>query len=288
VTTASETVGRAPSRRRRRPRWISGVLAAAMTLVWIFPVYWMVITAFKPRRGVLSATPHFWPTDPTLHNFVIAFTSAGFLDDLRNSVVVVGGAVLLSIFLAFLASAALTRYRFRGRRTSMVLILIIQMLPQTALIVPMFLIFTDLALVGTYWGLILAYVALVLPFSIWVLRGFFLIIPKELEEAAAVDGAGSWRVLWSVLFPLVLPGMISTSVFALITAWNDYIFAFTFMKDQTMYTLPVWLASFSTPTGTDYGSQMAGSVLFSAPVVIFFLIVQRRLVTGVAAGAVKG
>lgn len=271
-----------------RTRRLPNIIAVAMIVVWVFPVYWMINTAFKPRSGVMSVTPQFWPLEPTLNNFAIAIGSGSFLNNLLNSLIVVLGAVLLSLLLGFFAAAALTRFRFRGRRPIMVTILVVQMLPGPALIIPMFLIFNDISLIGTYLGLILAYVALVLPFSIWVLRGFFITVPVEIEEAAAIDGAGTWRILWSVLFPLVLPGLISTSVFAFITAWNDYIFAFTFMKDQSMYTLPVWLASFSTPTGTDFGSQMAASVLFSAPVVVFFLLVQRHLVSGVAAGAVKG
>ena len=171
----------------------------------------------------------------------------------------------------------------------MVLILAVQMLPGTALLIPTFLVFNSLNLLGTYFGLILAYVASVLPFSIWVMRGFFVIIPFEIEEAAMVDGAGTWRILRSILFPLVLPGVIATSIFAFITAWNEYLVAYTFMKDQSMYTLPIWLASFSNPqTGTDFGGQMAASVLFSMPVVIFFLLIQRKLVAGMSAGAVKG
>ncbi len=171
----------------------------------------------------------------------------------------------------------------------MVLILAVQMLPGTALLIPQFLIFNNLGLLGSYFGLILAYVAAVLPFAIWTLRGFFITIPVELEEAAMVDGAGTWRILRSILFPLVVPGVISTSIFAFISAWNEYILAYTFMKDQTMYTLPIWLVSFSSPTtGTDYGGQMAASVLFALPVVVFFLIIQRHLVAGMSAGAVKG
>jgi N,N'-diacetylchitobiose transport system permease protein len=163
------------------------------------------------------------------------------------------------------------------------------MLPATALLIPTFLVFNSLNLLGTYAGLILTYVASVLPITIWLLRGFFLAIPRELEEAAMMDGAGTWRIMWSVLFPLVMPGLIATSVFAFIAAWNDYIVAYTFMKDQAMYTLPVWLASFATlRTGTDYGSQMAASVLFSLPVMVFFLLIQRNLVAGMTSGAVKG
>ncbi|WP_223246589.1 carbohydrate ABC transporter permease [Curtobacterium sp. ER1/6] len=277
-------------RRRRRPvRWISNTIAVVFCLVWIFPVYWMVNTAFKPRSEALTSTPLFAPAHPTIENFVTAFTRADFLVYLGNSTIVVVGAVVLSLALGILASAALSRFRFRGRRPILVAILLVQMLPGTALLIPQFLIFNQVGLTGTYAGLILAYVAAVLPFSIWVMRGFFLAIPMEVEEAARIDGASTWQVLTKVLFPLVMPGMIATSVFAFIAAWNDYIVAYTFMQDQAQYTLPVWLASFTTQTtGTDFTGQMAASVLFSLPVVVFFMIVQRNLVSGMSAGAVKG
>ncbi|HEX4056947.1 MAG TPA: carbohydrate ABC transporter permease [Galbitalea sp.] len=275
--------------RRKRPRWLITTVAIAFSAIWIFPVYWMVNTSFKPISDVLTSTPIFFPTHWAFTNYVDAVTQTDFLDNLRNSVVVVVGTVLVSTIIAFFACAALTRFRFRGRRTIMVVILAIQMLPTTALLVPTFLVFGDIGLRGTLFGLALAYVASVLPFSIWIMRGFFLTVPVEIEEAARMDGANNWRILWSVLFPLVAPGVISTSIFAFITAWNEYIVAYTFMNDQTLYTLPIWLASFSTPhTGTDFGGQMAASVLFSLPVVIFFMIIQRRLVSGIAAGAVKG
>lgn len=291
AAAAHPAVGRlaaAGTRHRSRPRWISHTIAVVFSLLWVFPVYWMLNTALKPRDEVMTPTPLFWPKQLTIQNFIVAINQADFFDDLRNSVIVVFSSVIISVAVGLFASAALTRFRFRGRRSLMVSILIIQMLPPTAMIIPMFLIFNDVGLIGNYAGLILAYVALVLPFSIWVMRGFFIIIPVELEEAAEMDGASTWRVLRSVLIPLVMPGVISTSVFAFVTAWNDYIFAYTFMKDQTMYTLPVWLASFSTPTGTDFGAQMAASVLFCLPAVVFFMIVQRRLVAGMSAGAVKG
>ncbi len=282
---------RAGGRRRRRV-WKhvgANAIAVIFCVVWFFPVYWMINTSFKPRSEILSATPEFWPRHPTIHNFVVAITETTFLTNLKNSVIIVSVAVVFAIVLAFFASAALSRFRFRGRRTILVLILIVQMLPGTALLIPQFLIFNRLGMLDTYSGLILAYVAAVLPFSIWVMRGFFLAIPKEIEEAAWVDGAGTWRTLRSVLFPMVLPGVISTSIFGFISAWNDYVTAYTFMKQSSHYTLPVWLVSFNTPTsGTDYGGQMAASVLFALPVVVFFLIIQRNLVTGMSAGAVKG
>lgn len=291
---ALTTIGQAPElqrrRRRRRPvRWVSNTIAVIFCIVWIFPVYWMVNTAFKPRSEITTATPHFLPSAPTLDNFVLAITGTSFLTNLVNSLIVVAGTVVLSVVVGFFAAAALSRFRFRGRRAIMVTILAVQMLPGAALLIPTFLMFNAVNLLGTFLGLILAYVAAVLPFSIWVMRGFFIAIPLEIEEAAKIDGAGTTRILFSVLFPLVAPGVISTSIFAFIAAWNDYLVAYTFMRDQGMYTLPVWLASFTTPTtGTDFGGQMAGSVLISLPVIIFFLIIQRNLVSGMSAGAVKG
>ncbi|MGN7949040.1 carbohydrate ABC transporter permease [Microbacterium sp. 22215] len=290
TTTTPAATGR--RRRRRRTPWVSSSIAILFCIVWAFPVYWMINTAFKPRSEMLSSTPHFLPESPTLDNFFTAIGKGQFHIYLQNSVIVVTGAVVFAIVLGLFAAAALSRFRFRGRRPILVLILIVQMLPGTALLIPQFLIFNSMGLLGTYWGLILSYVASVLPFSIWVMRGFFLAIPIELDEAARIDGATTWQVLTRVLFPLVMPGIISSSVFAFIAAWNDYIVAFTFMKDQANYTLPVWLNSFTVSVGgemgTDYGGQMAAATLFALPVVVFFMIIQRNLVTGMSAGAVKG
>ncbi|MBB2893424.1 ABC transporter permease subunit [Flexivirga oryzae] len=266
-----------------------GLLVNSLAICWVFPVYWMLNTALKPRKDVMSATPKFFPSPPSFDNFRTALTQTNFAEDLRNSVIVVGATVLIALALGLFAAAALTRFKFRGRRTIMISVLIVQMVPPSALLIPTFLVFNKIGLLGTYLGLILAYLALVLPFSIWVMRGFFLAVPVEVEEAGRLDGASQWQILTKILFPLVAPGAVATSIFTFITAWNDYLIAYTFMQDQSRYTLPVWLASFSTPDkGTDFAGQMAASVLFSLPVVIFFLFLQRRLVSGMSAGAVKG
>lgn len=292
MTTARDSAISRPRRRRRPFPVVSSLIAVLFCIVWAFPIYWMINTAFKPRQEVLSSTPHFIPENPTFDNFVTAITKGHFFVYLQNSVLVVTGAVVLAIVLGLFAAAALSRFRFRGRRTILILILIVQMIPGAALLIPQFLVFNATGLLGTYWGLILAYVASVLPFSIWVMRGFFLAIPIELDEAARIDGASTWQVLTRVLFPLVMPGIVASSVFAFIAAWNDYIFAFTFMKDQAHYTLPVWLNSFTViiagEIGTDYGGQMAAATMFAIPVVVFFMIIQRNLITGMSAGAVKG
>lgn len=286
TATAGRTI--APHRRRRAKHPIAHVLVYAACVVWAFPIYWMLNTSFKTPANIQTTTPQFFPAPVSLTNYINAFTKADFLSSLTNSLIVTLGTVVVSILLGFFAAAALTKFRFFGRRAILVAIICVQMIPGTALLIPLFLSFKSLGLLNSYFGLILAYVATVLPFSIWVLRSFFLALPDEIEEAAKVDGASVFRILRSIYFPLVLPGLIATSVFAFINAWNDYITAYVMLQDQPKYTLPVWLVSFSTNEGTDYGGLIAASVLFSLPVVIFFMIVQRNLVSGMSAGAVKG
>ena len=281
----------ASPRRRTNPGKIARragttILALLFCVVWFFPVYWMIITAVKPRDEIMTTTPVFWPTHLSLDNFIVAVTQTSFLTNLKNSVVVTAISIVLSIIVAFFACAALTLYRFRGRKPIMVFVLAIQM--TSGGIIPQFIIYNQLGLLNKYSGLVLAYIAMVLPFAIWNMRGFFLNIPKDIFESAAVEGANDWQILWKITFPLAAPGIVSTSVFAFINAWNDYMIAYTFMKDQSKYTLPVWLSSFSTPTmGTDFGGQMAASVIFSLPVVVFFMLIQRNIMKGVTTGAVK-
>ena len=288
--TAARTsaTGAVSLRRHRRRHPVAHVLVYALCLIWVFPIYWMVNTSFKTPADIQSTTPQFFPHPFSVVNYINALTKAGFVSSLVNSLIITLGTVVVSIVLGFLAAAALTRFRFAGRKAILISIICVQMIPGTALLIPLFLSFKSLGLLNSYGGLILAYVASVLPFSIWVLRSFFVALPDEIEEAAKVDGASTFRILRSIYFPLVLPGLISTSVFAFINGWNDFITAYVMLQDQSKYTLPVWLVSFSTNEGTDYGGLIAASVLFSLPVVIFFMIVQRNLVTGMSSGAVKG
>jgi len=288
AATTTTTTATRPKRRRGRGR--KAALNSAATVffvVWIFPVYWMVDTAFKPFGDILQSTPGFLPIPLSLGNFTDALGKPLFGDYLRNSLIMTGTAVVAGALVALLAAVALTRFRFLGRRTFLILVLVVQMIPQPALVIPIFLSLKSADLLNTLPGLALTYVGFVLPFTIWTLRGFLHGIPVELEEAALVDGAGRWTVIRRILLPLVAPGVIASSVFAFITAWNDYLFAYVEMKDQDHYTLPVWLVSFSTSTGTDYGGLIAASTLFALPVVVFFLLIQRRLVEGMTSGAVK-
>ena len=287
MTTATTSAARSRRRRGRGRRATLNAAAIAFIAVWIFPVYWMVDTAFKPYGDILRSTPGFLPIPLSLGNFTDALGKPLFGDYLRNSLIMTGIAVVAGALLALPAAVALTRFRFLGRRAFLILVLVVQMIPQPALVIPIFLSLKSADLLNTLPGLALTYVGFVLPFTIGTLRGFLHGIPVELEEAAMVDGAGRWTVIRRILLPLVAPGVIASSVFAFITAWNDYLFAYVEMKDQDHYTLPVWLVSFSTSTGTDYGGLIAASTLFALPVVLFFLLIQRRLVEGMTSGAVK-
>ena len=268
--------------------WLWRGVATVFIVVTLFPVYWMVQSAFEPNREITSLTPSFFPAHFTLHDFVDAMSRPWFWDDARNSLVVVTSAVVIVLIVAFLAATAVVRFRLRGAKAFLVLVLVVQMVPTTALVIPLFLLLDKYHLTDNYLGLILTYVTLTLPFTIWALRGFVRAVPVDLEEAAMVDGSSRLGAFLRILFPLVLPGLITTGVFSFITAWNDFLYANVIMQQNYHQTLPVWLFSFSTNTGTDYGGLMAGCTIMSLPVVVFFLAVQRRIVSGITAGAVKG
>lgn len=264
---------------------ISGIFAS---ILLGFPIYWMVTTSFKNRDDVLSTEPRFLPESLTLQNYRDAFSRDGFDTSLRNSLVVVTLTVLISLFLATFASIAIARMRFKGKRTFITSLLIVQMLPLSALIIPLFLLLTKLQLTNRLPGLALTYVAFILPFTIWTLRGFLANIPHDLEEAALVDGCSRISAYRYILLPLMAPGLVATAIFAFIQAWNEFLLAYIIMQSQENLTLPVWLASFTTRTGTDWGPLMAASTITALPVVIFFSLIQKRIATGVTSGAVKG
>jgi N,N'-diacetylchitobiose transport system permease protein len=272
---------------RRSSRISLGAIGLVATVLFAFPVYWMVNTAFKGPDEIQTYVPVFIPT-PTLDNFVKAVNQPHFTDFLRNSLLVTFTTVALAIVVGFLAAATVARMRFRGRMGFLVLVAVAQMAPFEALLIPFFLVVRDVGLYNQLPSLVIVYFIFTLPFTIWSLRGFVAGIPVDLEEAAMVDGATHLGAFLRVTVPLLAPGLVATSIFCFITAWNEYFYAFVFMTDVQNYTLPVWLGSFRTSFGTDWGATMAASTLFTLPVLVFFLIVQRRMVGGLTAGSVKG
>jgi N,N'-diacetylchitobiose transport system permease protein len=275
------------ARTARRTLW--NAVGVLLFVVMVFPVYWMVSTAFKPDQQVNSLTPTWLSIHPTLTHFGDAIHKPFFWVDVKNSLIVVSVTVVVSMTLAFLAAVALAKYRFTGRKLFIVLVIGVQMLPGAGLIIPLYVVLAKYHQVNVLSGVIITYMTAVLPFSVWTLRGFILGIPKDLEEAAMVDGSTRIGAFVKILLPLVAPGLVATSVFAFISTWNEYIFARTLLNDGSKQTLTVWLSYFlGTSRHTDWGALMAASTLTAIPVVIFFLLVQRKIAFGLTAGAVRG
>ena len=287
-TPVAPVVPRKIGRRRRVHKLGWNLLGLLVLVVMVFPVYWMIATAFKPGQQILSYTPQWFPTSPTLSNFRDAFDQPFFWNAVKNSLIIVSAVVALSVVLAFLASLALAKFHFYGRKAFIVLILGVQMVPLAALIIPLYILMSRLGQIDKLTGVIAMYLTFVLPFTVWTMRGFLLGIPKELEEAAMVDGATRFGAFVRVLLPLVGPGLVATSIFAFIQAWNEFLIAYVFLHTPEKQTLMVWLASFTTLRGTDWGPLMAGATLSALPVVVFFLLVQRRIAFGLTAGSVRG
>ncbi|MFF4712791.1 carbohydrate ABC transporter permease [Streptomyces eurythermus] len=272
----------------RRPwRLAAEATALLVAAVVAFPLYWMLLGAFRPAGEIESTEPRPWTTSPTLDSFRRVFEQHDFGRYFVNSLVVAGSVVLASALIAFLAATAVTRFRFRFRTTLLIMFLVAQMVPVEALTIPLFFLMRDFGLLNTLGSLILPHIAFSLPFAVWMLRGFVRAVPESLEEAAYLDGASRARFLWRILLPLVLPGLVATSVFSFISAWNDFLFAKSFIiSDTSQSTLPMALLVFYKPDEPDWGGVMAASTVMTVPVLVFFVLVQRRLVSGLG-GAVK-
>jgi len=282
-------VARAPHRRGRVRRGAWNAVGLLLLAILVFPVYWMVTTALKPDGEINAFEPRWIPLRPTLDHFRDAMNRPYFWDGVKNSLIIVCVAVAASMVLAFLAAVALAKFRFTGRKAFVVLMIGIQMLPQAGLIIPLYVVLARYHQVNTLTGVIVTYMTFVLPFSVWTLRGFLLGIPRDLEEAAMVDGSTRLGAFMRILLPLVAPGLVATSVFAFITSWNEYIFARILLSDQSKQTATVWLSYFyGTSRNTDWGGLMAASTLTAIPVIVFFLLVQRRIAFGLTSGAVRG
>lgn len=280
--------------RSRGAKLLFNALALIVFVCSVFPVYWMVNLSFTPGNQIISRNPSLVPAEPTLLNYVTAWTrpaapgQTDFPNALRTSLIIVAVVVACALLFAFLASIALARFRFKGRHTFIVVILVIQMIPGEGMMFTVYNLIDDMHLMNTLLGLSLVHIAAVIPFTVWTLRGFVAGVPAELEEAAQIDGCSKQGAFWRVTFPLLAPGLVSTGIFAFMQSWNEFTMALLLMKDQNL-TLPTWLNSFQSATeATNYGAVMAGSTLICIPVVIFFLIVQGRMTGGLVSGAVKG
>jgi N,N'-diacetylchitobiose transport system permease protein len=278
--------------RRRSGSLGWNLVGIVLFVVIVFPVFWMLSTSLKSNDQIYSFNPVWFPRHPTLDHFSDAIHRPYFWTDVKNTVIVVVATVAIALALAFFAALALAKYRFTGRKLFIVLVIAIQMLPQAGLIIPLYIVlgrFPTGNLVNTLTGIVLVYLTFALPFCVWTLRGFLLGIPKDLEEAAMVDGSTRLGAFVRILLPLVAPGLVATAIFVFVTSWNEFIFAYVLLNDQSKQTITVWLSEFyGTSRQVDWGGLMAGSILAAIPVLIFFGFVQRKIAFGLASGAVKG
>jgi N,N'-diacetylchitobiose transport system permease protein len=273
------------ARRKSKAGW--NLLGLLVFVTAGFPVYWMLNTAFKPAKDAIDPDPSLLPTGLTLSNFSRALDIADFWGPVGRSLIVSLSVVAIGVVVGTLAALAISRFAFRGRKIVIVGILAVQMIPLVAMIIPVFLLLNDLDQYDKLSGLIITYLTFILPFTVWTLRGFIVNIPRELEEAAMVDGCSPTGAFLRVVFPLLAPGMVATSVYAFIQAWNEYLYALMLLSQKNQ-TATVWLGNFTTKHGTEYAPMMAGSTMMAVPIVVLFLLVQRKMAAGLTAGAVKG
>jgi len=277
--------------RSRTSRTLLTVLALVLAAVWAFPVYWMLNSAFLPNVVLQSATPTFLPFGGSLDNLRAVVTDPSFGSALTTSLVVTLSTVVAAIVVAFLGALAISRFRFRGRASFVLALLLIQMLPAEGLFIAQYKMMSSLGLLNQAIGLAVLYTAAVVPFTIWMLRGFVAGVPADLEEAAMVDGLSRTQAFLRITFPLLAPGLVASAVYAFLQAWNEFTVALVVMTEEQSRTLPLWLRGFvqaSASRETDWGQVMAASTLVAVPVIIFFLVVQGRMSSGLVGGAVKG
>ncbi|MFD4629506.1 carbohydrate ABC transporter permease [Streptomyces sp. NPDC058284] len=264
-------------------------LTAVVIFVFcVFPVYWMFATAFKPTGDIIAEDPVWIPTDVTLEHFKKAIDADHFWTMVGNSLTVTILAVLFSLIIGVTAAFALARMRFKGRRGFIIGFMLAQMAPWEVMVIAIYIIVRDADMLNSLIPLTLFYTVMILPFTLLTLRGFVAAVPKELEESAMVDGCTRMQAFRRVILPLLAPGLMSTSLFGFITAWNEFPLVLVLNKEPGAKTLPVWVSSFQTAFGDDWGATMAASSLFAIPILILFVFLQRRAVSGLTDGAVKG
>ncbi|MDI5972385.1 carbohydrate ABC transporter permease [Streptomyces sp. SL13] len=291
VTAPTATAAPAPARPRRRAdgaRIITVVAALLVALFVALPLYWMVATAFKSTGDVAADPPQYFPTHPTTANFGSAFHQYNFGRYIENSAVVSVIATLLVLGFGIFAAYALARLPVRGKAGVMMTLLMISLFPTVALAAPLYLLMRDIGWLNSYQGLILAYTALNLPFAIWILRNYFLAIPKEMEEVAWMDGASPVRTVVSIILPQAKPGIFTAGIFAFVACWTEFLIALTLDNDDAHRTIPVGIALFGGQFTTPYGTIFAASAVAMLPIAILVLVFRKAVVSGLTAGAVKG
>ncbi len=296
-TEAQARVPRAATARRRKPRALLRripfyLLIAAIFVYAVFPFYWALKSAFTVEADLFRTPSEYVPSDPTLANFRAVLENDQFLKALRNSTIVAGSVTLVAVAVGALAGYALGRFQFRGRSATLYLMLSMTIFPQIAILGALYTMINRFGLYDSLGALVFSYMVLVLPLTVWIITTFMAGLPKDLEEAAYVDGASPLQTFYRVMLPLVAPGLVTAGLLAFITAWNEFLFALSFTQTPDKYTVPVAITSFTGETGSAFdkpwGQIMAATIVVTVPLVLLVLVLQRRILAGLTAGAVKG
>ena len=279
----------------RKPRDLSikGKIAAYIiltifTLIAIYPIITVISISLRPGDRLLSKSLAIIPDNATLQTYIKLFTEESFLLWLRNSSIISAAVMIVGVALAATAGYAFSRYKFIGKEAMMFSLITTQMFPLTMLLLPLFIMLIKLKLYDSYLGLIVAYSATTLPFTIWQMKGYYDTIPFSLEEAAYIDGSSQFYTFWRIILPLAAPALVITALFSFMAAWSEYLVAAVLIQDQSLFTLPLGLKTFQSVMETSWGLYSAGAIMVSLPVVILFLFLSRWLISGLTLGSVKG
>jgi multiple sugar transport system permease protein/trehalose/maltose transport system permease protein len=281
------TISRGRPLRRAITRFLF-YLAVLGIVIWsVGPFIWQLNASLQPDRYLAASPPHFLPLPATIEHYYNVFFVKQFQFYIVNSIIVAGTTTLLCLTFGSLAAYGLARFDIRGRFGLLGLILAVSMFPQIAIVAPLYLLMSALGFLNTYQSLITVYLALGLPLVVWVLFGYFRELPRELDEAAKIDGAGAIRILWSILLPISLPGLVTTGLLSFIASWNEFMFALAVTSDIHHQTIPVGVANFTQLYSVPWGDIAAASMVVTVPLVALVLVFQRRIISGLTQGAVK-
>lgn len=282
-------------KRRKRVQVAVEITAAVVGVVYLLPMVWTVIASVTPASALLDQPLRWIPSQLDFSRYVailtpggVGGTGAGFLEAMGNSLFIAAITVTIALVVSIFGAYAFARLRFAGRRVTLALFLSTYMLPQIALLIPLYFILNQLSLLDNKWGLILVDLALVVPFTLWILSNYFLTVPEDLEDAARVDGCTRMGALWRVVLPSARPGIVTAIMFAFFLAWDEFLYALIFTSTYASKTLPVAIAEFSGRYTTDFGLVAAGGLVAALPPVLIALAFQRNIVSGMSAGAIKG
>lgn len=276
-------------KKKTRNKIIIYIVLLVIAVVYIFPIFWMISTSFKTNNIALKIPPEWIPVHPTLSNFINIFADSKFVTFYKNTVIVATAATFISVVFASLASYSFSRFRFKGSGLIQMLFLSTQMFPSVALLIAMYTLYRQLGLINTYTALIIACITIALPLSTWITKGFYDTVPISLDEAAKIDGCGRFRTLFTIIMPLIQPGIIAIAIYAFMVSWDDFLWSLTLVNKTDMRTLTAGIQmTYMGEYSYDWSKVMTASVSASLPLLIIFIFLQKYLISGLTAGAVKG